>query len=454
MSNNNNYSPTEEKDTKIITNISRINNDNDSYNFFNNIDYPINNNYNKGNDINFTNISNDTSLNSNINAPLKYKKYNFHEIRKELNNKEKNDFNNFYENNNNNNTNNHNQNLLRFNSYRDIHYNSDFHSNINNEIEKNKLKLENEKLTKENMSIKKELNDALNTINRIKDQPLLLNNNNNNEFNKQLSILQNKISIYELSLEETKNKYETEINYYIQQLSNYTILISIVNSFFQNIFKNYMHNYNYSLNIPNNLQKNTYATPLNRDEFEEKFKIIEKYIFNLNNELKNYKIKNKTFESSLLNPNLIDNKDDININIKDDEFKLNNNNEEDNQDNEWNNNNSFIKTNDFFSKNNKLVFENEIIAKKLRSNSSTKAKCKYINKENKKNNSFAKNKKNKKGKNSKRKDSRNNLNKNNNIDIIKSSKKNNNNKTFKKSIDIPNKDKNRSKSKNKIKNKY
>ena len=422
MSNNNNYSPTEEKDTKIITNISRINNDNDSYNFFNNIDNPINNNYSKGNDINFTNISNDTSLNSNINAPLKYKKYNFHEIRKELNNKEKNDFNNFYENNNNNNTNNH--------------------------------KLENEKLTKENMSIKKELNDAINTINRIKDQPLLLNNNNNNnEFNKQLSILQNKISIYELSLEETKNKYETEINYYIQQLSNYNILISIVNSFFQNIFKNYMHNYNYSLNIPNNLQKNTYATPLNREDLEEKFKIIEKYIFNLNNELNNYKIKNKTFESSLLNPNLIDNKEDININIKDDEFKLNNNNEEDIQDNQWNNNNSFIKTNDFFSKNNKLVFENEIIAKKLRSNSSTKAKCRYINKENKKNNSFAKNKKNKKGKNSKRKDSRNNLNKNKNIDIIKSSKKNNN-KTFKKSIDIPNKDKNRSKSKNKIKNKY
>jgi hypothetical protein len=55
-------------------------------------------------------------------------------------------------------------------------------------------------------------------MNKIKEQPLLFNSNNitsnNNVFNDQLSSLQNKIAIYEISLEKTKNQYEKQINFF------------------------------------------------------------------------------------------------------------------------------------------------------------------------------------------------------------------------------------------------
>ena len=60
-------------------------------------------------------------------------------------------------------------------------------------MEKNKLKIENERLLKENILIKKELNEALNQINKMKEQSLMVNNMNikNSEFNEQLSLLNN-----------------------------------------------------------------------------------------------------------------------------------------------------------------------------------------------------------------------------------------------------------------------
>jgi hypothetical protein len=92
------------------------------------------------------------------------------------------------------------------------------------------------------------------------------------------------------------------------------------------------------------------------------------------------------------------------------------------------------------------MFENEIIAKKVRANSSTRGKIRVSKKDSKKNNSFAK-KKNRNGIN-KKKDSRNKDNKNN-LDIISYSKKSH--KNYKKSVEIPKQERKRSKSKTKIK---
>ena len=420
---NTNYTITEDRESHPKNELSNVNNESNTYNILKN----YNNIFDKYND--FNSYNNDINLNSNLNnvnnAPLKYKRYNLYEIRKELGDEEKNNFNDFYEKNNNTNNN-----LLRFNSQRNIHYNDEFHTNLNNEIEKNRLKLENEKLLKENISLKKELNNALNNV---KEQPLILNNSNNT--NEQLCALQNKISIYEISLEKTKNKYEQQINYYIEQISKYNNLINVINIFFQNISKKY------DLNLI--IKEQNKDVPLNTKYLEEKFKQIELYISNMNNELNSYRIKN--FDSSILNQNLNMNLMDRKTEVK--EIKENKNMEEINDLNiNMDNNNSYIKTNNAFNNNN-IMFENEIIAKKVRANSSTRGKIRVSKKDTKKNNSFAKNKKNRNGIN-KKKDSKNKDNKNN-LDIINYSKKSH--KTFKKSVEIPKQERKRSKSKTKIK---
>ena len=387
----------------------------------------------------YNNTSN--NINSNINAPLKYKKYNFYEIDKELNNEQdqKNNTSNFYENNNSINSN---SNLLRFNSYRDIHNNASFHNNLNNELEKNKLKIENEKLIKENILIKKELNNALNQIDKIKEQPLLINVNkinNNNELKDYLSLLNNKIAIYEISLEKTKNQYEKQINYYIQQLSNYNNLILIVNSFFQNISKKFITDYNF--NIQNNFLDPTNYIPFNQSDLEEKFKKIEDYIYNLNNEINIYKNQKKSIESPIPYNNLKEQKLEIN-----DNYYLTRETNNDEEENNKNNNSSFIKNNNYFNNNN-IIFENEIIAKKIRSNSSTGMGGIFTKKENQRHLNSSSNKRNKKEKS---KDSQNRINKSN-LDIMKY--KNKKYKKIKSSNDIPIRGKKRSKSKNKNKNK-
>ena len=94
------YSVKEGKDSKLINELSKINNINDDYNYTSNEtdnqNYIINtNDYNPiyDNDIN-------NNINSNNMDALKYKKYNLYEIRKELNN-ENNIYNNCTTNNNN-----------------------------------------------------------------------------------------------------------------------------------------------------------------------------------------------------------------------------------------------------------------------------------------------------------------------------------------------------------------
>ena len=370
---------------------------------------------NRNNSTSFYNLKDKYNYNlNNINSnytPLKYKNYNTNELKKESNNKQKNNNSRLYEISNTNYINN-NNNILKFNSYRD----NNFHSNLNNELEKNKLKLENEKLIKENILIKNELKDALNQINKIKEQPLILNSNNirnNNDLKEQLSLLNNKITIYEVSLEKTKNLYEKQINYYVQQLTNYNILISIVTSFFENISKKYIPNYNFNLQniyadkFNSNIQND--VNPLNKSDLEEKFQKIENYIYNLQQELNNYRIQGKCLDPPL-SYNQYNGK-----NENKNEFNQNKNGKENDVYNlEKNNNYSFIKTEN--------LFENEIIAKKIRSNSTSKIRRKYSSKKNGNNSCLNLSKKKRKDKS---KDSRSKLSKNNlDLDFAKCGHKN------------------------------
>ena len=371
---------------------------------------------NRNNSTSFYNLKDKYNYNlNNINSnytPLKYKNYNTNELKKESNNKQKNNNSRLYEISNTNYINN-NNNILKFNSYRD----NNFHSNLNNELEKNKLKLENEKLIKENILIKNELKDALNQINKIKEQPLILNSNNirNNDLKEQLSLLNNKITIYEVSLEKTKNLYEKQINYYVQQLSNYNILISIVTSFFENISKKYIPNYNFNLqNIyvdKFNSNSQNDVNPLDKSDLEEKFQKIENYIYNIQQELNNYRLEGKRLEPPL-SYNQYNGK---NENKNKSEINQNRNGEENDVYNFENNNNSFMKTEN--------IFENEIIAKKIRSNSTSKIRRKYSTKKNGNNSCLNLSKKKRKDKS---KDSKSKLSKNNlDLDLAKNGHKNN-----------------------------
>ena len=288
-----------------------------------------------------------------INTSLKYKKYNSNEVRKELSNELNNNITNYI-------TNNY-KNSLQYNSFRHFQNNNSFHNNLNNELEKNRLKIENERLLKENILIKKELYDALNQINKLKEQPLMINNNiKNTEFNEELSLLNNQLSVNEISLGKTKNLYEKQINFYIQQLSNYNTLITLVDSFFQSISKKYIPNYNF--NLPNIIVDPKNFVPLNKNDFEEKFNKIEEYIYNLNQELNCYRLQNKNDSNENTN-----NKKKISIS----DFIVDKNDEEE-KNLDDSNNSFYIKTNNFF--------ENEIIAQKIRANSTKKIKGKWSKK--------------------------------------------------------------------------
>ena len=273
---------------------------------------------------------------------------------KELNSEQNNNITNYISNNY--------RNSLQYNSFRHFQNNNSFHNNLNNELEKNKLKIENERLLKENILIKKELYEALDQINKMKEQSLIINNSNikSTEFNEQLSLLNNQKSVNEISLEKTKNLYEKQINYYIQQLSNYNILLTLVDSFFQTISKKYIPDYNF--NLPNIFVDPKNFEPLNKNDFEEKFNKIEEYIYNLNQELNCYRIQNKNNSNENSNK-----KKKISIN----DFIVDKNDEEE-KNLDDSNNSFYIKTNN--------IFENEIIAQKLRANSTKKVKGKWSKK--------------------------------------------------------------------------
>jgi len=348
----------------------------------------------------------------NINSyedDFNFKKYNtLLEIKKELNEERKDNTN--YTVNNNIMMNNQN-NPITFKSYKDIQYNDLFHKNLNSELEKSKSKLQKEINNNDNNNRQQNFNDILN---QIKQSNII--NNIDKEYNNEIENLKNKISQYEVTLENMKNQYQEQINYYIQQLSNYNIFITITTNFFQNISKKYIPNYNF--NMPNNLTEPNNFIPLNQKDLEEKFAKIEQYIGDLNSELNEY--KGKDYLSSI---NKQDKRDNLPIIINKDFDKEKN---EIDKLISYNNNDSFTKTNNnnIYFPENDFIFKNEILANKVRSKSSTKPRIHYPKKLNENKKNLFKNKNNKnENKLTKRNNSYRGKEANNNLDIIQYTKK-------------------------------
>ena len=341
----------------------------------------------------------DLRVQSNLNPyedELNLKKYNpLLEIKKEMNEERKDDnylnsrsINNVLMNNPNN--------FLKFNSYSNYQNNELFHKNLNYELEKNKIRFQ-----KDDNFNKQNLDDFLTKINQNGPK-----DNLDNEFNDEIEILKNKISQYEVSLENTKVQYQKQINFYVQQLSNYNTLITIISNFFKNISKKFILNYNF--NIPNIIIEPNNFVPLNQKDIEEKFNKIEEYISDLNSELNEYKEREK--EHLTVDRNYDFDKNEI------DKYIIQNNKIKETISN-TNYNNIYSGENDF-------IFKNEILAKKVRSKSSSKPRLQLNKKINSNKNLF----KNKNYKNDVKPAKRNNSyrekERNNNLDIIEYTTKN------------------------------
>ena len=341
----------------------------------------------------------DLRVQSNLNPyedELNLKKYNpLLEIKKEMNEERKDDtylnsrsINNILMNNPNN--------FLKFNSYTNYQNNELFHKNLNYELEKNKIRFQRD----DNFN-KQNLDDFLTKINQNGPK-----DNLDNEFIDEIEILKNKISQYEVSLENTKVQYQKQINFYVQQLSNYNTLITIISNFFKNISKKYIPNYNF--NIPNIIIEPNNFVPLNQKDIEEKFNKIEEYISDLNSELNEYKEREK--EHLTIDRNYDFDKNEI------DKYIIQNNKIKETISN-TNYNNIYSGENDF-------IFKNEILAKKVRSKSSSKPRLQLNKKINSNKNLF----KNKNYKNDVKPAKRNNSyrekERNNNLDIIEYINKN------------------------------
>ena len=361
----------------------------------------------------------DLRVQSNLNPyedELNLKKYNpLLEIKKEMNEERKDDtylnsrsINNILMNNPNN--------FLKFNSYSNYQNNELFHKNLNYELEKNKIRFQ-----KDDNFNKQNLDDFLTQIN-----PNDSKYNSNNEFNDEIEILKNKIYQYEASLENTKIQYQKQINFYVQQLSNYNSLITIITNFFRNISKKFIPNYNF--NIPNIIIEPNNFVPLNQKDIEEKFNKIEQYINELNSELNKYKEKeNLTIDRNFdLDNNEID------------KYMINNNKAKETI--------SSINYNNIYSGDKDFIFKNEILAKKIRSKSGSKPRI-HLNKKINSNKNLFKNKNYKNEiKTAKRNNSYREKERNNNLDIIQYTTKNR--KKSKATKNIPIKINKKSKTKN------
>ena len=276
--------------------------------------------------------------------------------------------------------------------YNNNNYNLNNSSEMNNNLYQNnmtnsnmyiQLRNENEKLQKENISLKQELTNTINSLNEYKKKESN-KENDNKQIEYKLHSLQSKLELYETSLENTKTQYEDQINKYQNQITKYEDIIKIVNSFFNNIENKFSLNLNSNNNVMNGIN------------FEENIQKIEKYILGLNAEIKNYRLilENNSFNNPqnqnqnelgnnnindfyLYNKNDINNinninnntnnfafKDNLNVNVKKSN-KLNINkynfNYEDKKNNELNNNNNGIILNDNDEERNYINDNNEDI---------------------------------------------------------------------------------------------
>ena len=339
-----------------------------------------------------------------------YRKYNnLLEIKKELNEERKNDNISLGRNNAINN-----QNLFKFNSYKDMQSKL-FSKNFDYESEKNKI-------NKESIIQNKNIDDILKQIKTNNISTNYNYNNDNRKNNEEIETLKNKINILEKNLENNKNQYEKQINFYTQQLSNYNTLITIISNFFQNISKKYIPNYNF--NLPNYIMDPNNLQPINKSDFESKFIKIEEYISNLNSELNKDKKINLTIEKNFdIEENNIDN------------------NSNDLFTNKNNNNYILYGEKDF-------LFKNEILAKKVRSKSSSKPRVHSLKNINQNQKNLFNQKNNKADKITKRNNSYRDKKKNDNLDIIQYTKKKKKSKICKDIKNIPIKLNKKTKSKN------
>ena len=219
-----------------------------------------------------------------------------------------------------------------------INYNVNSNNEMNNNLYQNnitnsnmyiQLKNANEKLQKENTYLKQELTNTINSLNEYKEKESN-KENDNKQIEYKLHSLQRKLELYETSLENTKTQYEEQINKYQNQITKYEDIIKIVNSFFRNIDNKF------SLNLNSN-NNNT----MNGINFEENLQTIEKYILDLNNEIKNYRL---ILENNSFNNRQNQNQNELgNIKIND-SYLYNKNN--------INNINNINRTNDFLFKDN------------------------------------------------------------------------------------------------------
>ena len=350
-----------------------------------------------------------------------FKKYNtLLEVKKELNEEAKND--NYFVGNNNLIMNR--DNIIKYNSYKGYQNNDLFHKNLNSDLEKNRVKLQRENIMN-NKEKQKDYDELLKQINP--------NISKNKETNNEIEILKNKISQYESSLENTRIEYQKQINFYVQQLSNYNTLFTIITNFFKTVQTKYIPNYKF--NIPNNSIEPNSFIPLNTKDFEENFNKIIEYINDLYSELEEYKKK----DNLVMNKNI-----DVDKNELDKFIQLHNNI-----------NDSFPKTNtnnnyNFFSEEKDFIFKNAILSKKVRSKSSMKPKVHLSKKLNDNKKNLFKNKDNKNNKKlTKRNNSYRVSKNNNNLDIVQYTKKKK--KTSKDFKNIPIKSNKKSKSKTDIK---
>ena len=202
-----------------------------------------------------------------------------------------------------------NKNIENDNNITSGNKNNNLVKNILNSPEYLNLQKENETLFEENISLKQELADTINKLNKIKTAELNNNssnyNKNNNEIKKQIISLQQKLNEYENSLEKTKKQYEDQINIYTSQISVYNKYLKTVYIFFNNIKENIYPEFEFDYKKSNN---NLY----NNDEFIQKFKEIENYIYEINNQLNDYKSKYKQLKNRITYKNSSINKNKIN----------------------------------------------------------------------------------------------------------------------------------------------
>jgi predicted nucleic acid-binding Zn-ribbon protein len=252
-------------------------------------------------------------------------------------------------------------------------------NNINNDLMYNnncneiaQLRDEKEKLIQENISLKQELTQAINTLNQYKNESFQKENDEKQVTYKLLS-LQNKLEIYETSLENTKSKYEQQINECQYEITNLKNIIQLFYAFFDTIEQNILINLNISKN-----------NALTKKEIEENLSKLKDYIFNMNSQQQ--KIGQNINQLYHTTDNNLMNKYEQNLKYNNDNYQSNSNYDDYldlyNNIKEVNPNKDFkdleqrvlmlekelkVKQNQNLKKSEKNIFQNDIIAEKVQS---------------------------------------------------------------------------------------